>query len=55
MSHQPTEIINFFKMIYVILNEDFSQLEDNKVIENFFQLIFKKYNADSLSKFKIHI
>lgn len=46
---QP-EIINVFKLIYILLNESYEELEPQKIIENLIQNLFVKYNVENISK-----
>lgn len=49
---QPQVVFDIFAFIYIILNENYKQFENkgNAIIENLFDVLYKKYNVDSLSK-----
>jgi hypothetical protein len=47
---QPIEIINVFKLIYILLNENYEEIEDNKILENLITKILPKLKFESLSK-----
>lgn len=47
---QPEEIVEFFKLIYIIMKEPFEGIENNNIIRNIKESIFSKYNVDSISK-----
>lgn len=51
VKEQPEEILNLFKLIYIILNEDYSSLESNTLIQNLVQNIYPKLNVENLSMF----
>lgn len=46
----PDLILDVIRFIYIVLNEDYSGLEGNSIIENLFDKIYTKYNITSLSK-----
>lgn len=43
------EIINLFKILFIIMNEDYSGYEEEKLVECFMTHILKKYNVENLS------
>ena len=47
---QAPEILNLFKIIYILLDENYDGLEGNKIISNLYELFYPKYKVDSLSK-----
>ena len=46
---QPIEIINVFKLIYVLMNESLENIEENKIIENLLNTVLPRIKVDSLS------
>jgi len=46
---QPDEIIDFFKIFYILLNEDYKHIDQNAIISNLKHNILPKYNYDSFS------
>ena len=47
---QPIEIINVFKLIYLLMNESYDNLEESKIIENLLNTVLPRIKFDSLSK-----
>ena len=48
--NQPKEILNIFKIILFFLGEDFSEIEDNNILQYFFNIIYKKYKISSIKE-----
>ena len=46
---QPEEILNIFKLIHIIVNEDYEQIKPDELIENLTKNIFAKLNVENLS------
>ena len=46
---QPIEIINVFKLIYVLMNESLENIEENTIIENLLNTVLPRIKVDSLS------
>jgi hypothetical protein len=46
---QKEEVINVIKLLYLFLNEEYSNIPNNKLIEDLLGRIFEKYKATSLS------
>ncbi len=49
-----------FKLIYLLLNEDFNFFDKQenlniKIVDNLYNIILEKYQADSLSKENLYI
>ena len=51
---QPDEVIEFFKVIYILLKEPYEDIPNNKIIVNLKTIIFPKYNVDSFSKYFVY-
>ena len=49
---QPIEVINIFKIIYMIIDEEYYDLEQNNIISNFLTMIIPRLKQENLS---IHI
>ena len=52
-SKDQMEVVNMFKLIYLLLDEEFNfdnQDLSKNLIDNFYNNILEKYNSDSLSK-----
>jgi hypothetical protein len=47
---QAEEIINIFKLLYIFLKEDFSEIENPRIVENFIQNVLPAKNIDGISK-----
>jgi hypothetical protein len=47
---QTEEILDVFRIIYIILNENYSDLPNNKLIENLFNSVMPKLKVENLSK-----
>ena len=47
---QPEEILNVFRLIYILINEPYTQIPPQKLIENLTSGIFEKLGAENLSK-----
>jgi len=47
---QPEEILNIFRLIYILVNHEYSALPTNKLIENLLTNILPKNNIDCLKK-----
>ena len=45
---QPQEMISLFTVIYVLLNENYEQIEPQKIISNLFTEIYAKYQVDTI-------
>jgi len=45
---QPEEIINVFRLIYLAINEDYSSIPPNKIIEILFKDLLPKYKVDCM-------
>jgi len=52
---QPIEIINIFKLVYHLLNEDYSDLPQNQIISNLLTNIFPKQKVDNLKSFYLNM
>lgn len=48
---QPEEILNVFRIIYTIINENYTHLEPNKIIDNLIHTILPKIQVENLSNF----
>ena len=46
---QPIEIINVFKIIYILINESYQNVEDSKIIETLLSKLLPNIKADNLS------
>ena len=53
LSHkiQPKEVLNLFTIIYIILDENYFKIPTQNLILNLVNVLLKKYNVDSISKF----
>jgi hypothetical protein len=49
---QPEEILNVFRIIYIIINEDFESVQPNKLIDNLINVVLAKIKVENLSKKK---
>ena len=49
----PEEILNIFRMIFIMLNENYEHVEPSKYFEYLITDLFPKYNIDSMSKISI--
>jgi hypothetical protein len=49
-NEQPDEILNVFRIVYYLINEDFSDVPQNELIENLIYNIMPKLGVDNLSK-----
>lgn len=47
---QPNEIINIFRLIYMIVDEEYEYLPQNQIIYNFIQVLLPKLKGENLSK-----
>ncbi len=47
---QTEEILDVFRIIYIILNENYSDIPNNKLIENLFNNVMPKLKVENLSK-----
>lgn len=47
---QPQQIQNLFILFLILLNENYDLIPKNKIISFFFQVIFIKYNVDSIKR-----
>ena len=47
---QPQQIQNLFILILILLNENYDLIPQNKIISFIFQVIFIKYNVDSIKR-----
>ena len=47
---QPEEILNVFRIIYIIINEDFEPVAPNKLIDNLINVVLPKIKVENLSK-----
>lgn len=47
---QPNEIINIFRLIYMIVDEEYEYLPQNQIISNFIQVLLPKLKGENLSK-----
>jgi hypothetical protein len=47
---QPNEIINIFRLVYMIVGEEYEQFSPNQIISNFITNLLPKLKADNLSK-----
>ena len=50
--NNPDEILNIFRMIFILLNENYEHIQPNKYIEYLTTKIFPVYKVDSMSKIK---
>jgi hypothetical protein len=48
---QPEEILNVFRIIYIILNINIDEIPNNKLIDNLINSVLPSIKVDSLSKF----
>ena len=53
LSHkiQPKEVLNLFTIIYIILDENYFKIPTQNLILNLVNVLLKKYNVDSISKY----
>ena len=49
-NEQPNEIIIIFKVILLLLEEDISNIEDNKILKTLFVDIFQKYQVKNIKE-----
>jgi hypothetical protein len=49
-SELPDEIVNIIKLIYLYLDESYDQIDDQKLVDNLVNNIYKKYNCENFSK-----
>lgn len=47
---QPEEILNVFRIIYIIINEDYEVIQSNKLIDNLINVVLVKIKVENLSK-----
>jgi len=47
---QPEEILNVFRLIYILLNEDYKDITPQKIIENLNTKIFARMGVENISK-----
>lgn len=47
---QSEDILDFFRIIYIVLNENYSDIPNNKLIENLFSNVLPKLKVENLSK-----
>jgi hypothetical protein len=47
---QPEEILNVFRIVYLLINEDINSVPQNKLIDNLINQIMPKLGVDNLSK-----
>jgi hypothetical protein len=47
---QPQEIINIFKLIYIILGIDYTSIPDNLIIQHLTKDIYTQLGVENLSK-----
>ena len=47
---QPNEIINIFKLIYMIVDEEYEYIPQNQIISNFIKVVLPKLKGENLSK-----
>lgn len=47
---QSEEILNVFRLVYILLNEPYSQITPQKMIENLLTVVFEKISVENLSK-----
>ena len=47
---QPQEMISLFTVIYVLLNENYEQIEPQRIISNLFTEIYAKYQVDTIKE-----
>jgi hypothetical protein len=52
---QPEEILNVFRIIYLVINEDLDSIPPNKLIDNLINSIMPRVGVDSLSKKFIYL
>ena len=48
----PEEILNIFRMIFILMNENFDHIQPNKYKEYLITEIFPKHKINSMSKIK---
>lgn len=48
---QPESIADLLKFFLLLINEDYENIMNNKVLEEIFEKIYPKYKLDSLSNF----
>lgn len=49
-NEQSDDVYDFFKLIYILLKEDYSQIPKNELIINMKNCVFVKYGVDNISK-----
>ncbi len=47
---QPEEILNVFRLVYILLNEPLINIPPQKLIENLTTVVFEKLGVENLSK-----
>ena len=48
---QSNEVLNIFRCIYIIINENYEEIPTNKLIENLISNIFQNRKIENLSNF----
>ena len=46
----PNEVLNIFRAIYIVINENYSGLPGNKIIDNLINSVIPKRKLENLSK-----
>ena len=52
---QPKEVIQLFTILYIILNEKYSDISSNTLINNFMSNVIKKYNENSINSLFLNV
>jgi len=51
ITNQNPDVINLFKLVYLMIDEPFELIEDSKIIENLFISVFKRLKVANLKQF----
>lgn len=50
---QPDSIMDLIKFFLIVINEDYENIPNQKLLEELFDKIYTKYKLDSLSNYNI--
>ena len=48
---QPVEILNIFKILYLLMNEPFDNLSDEVIINHLITVIYERLRVDNISNY----